>query len=99
MIWLIVVSIISFYSTLYFHWLIDDIKKYNKINSLKKELDALTLQKYALNEICSRQSQSLIALAKLKRYGINEDRILELNNLLDNNGIKDMNSNSYTSIK
>jgi hypothetical protein len=28
--------------------LIDDIRKYNKINGLKKELDALTLQKYTL---------------------------------------------------
>jgi hypothetical protein len=38
--------------------LIDDIKKYNKIDGLKKELSALYLQKYTLNEACSRQSQS-----------------------------------------
>jgi hypothetical protein len=64
--------------------LIDDIRKYNKINGLKKELDALTLQKYTLNEICSRQSQSLVNLAKLKNYGLTEDRILQLNNFLEN---------------
>jgi hypothetical protein len=32
--------------------LIDDIKKYNKIDGLKKELSTLYLQKYALNEVC-----------------------------------------------
>jgi hypothetical protein len=79
--------------------LIDDIKTYNKINGLRRELDRLSLQKYALDQACSRQSQSLVNLAKIKSYGITEDRILELNNFLENNGIKDMNSNSYTSIK
>jgi hypothetical protein len=79
--------------------LIDDIKRYNKINDLKKELSALYLQKYTLDEACSRQSQSLINLAKLKSYGLTEDRILQLNNILENNGYKDMRLNSYTSIK
>jgi hypothetical protein len=49
--------------------LIDDIKSYNKINGLKRELDRLSLQKYMLDQACSRQSQSLIALAKLKSHG------------------------------
>jgi hypothetical protein len=79
--------------------LIDDIKSYNKINGLRRELDRLSLQKYALDQACLRQSQSLIALAKIKSYGITDERILELNNFLENNGLKDMNSNSYTSIK
>jgi hypothetical protein len=78
---------------------IDDIKSYNKINGLRRELDRLSLQKYALDQACLRQSQSLIALAKIKSYGITDERILELNNFLENNGLKDMNSNSYTSIK
>jgi hypothetical protein len=46
--------------------LIDDIKKYNKINGPTRELDRLSLQKYALDQACLRQSQSLVALAKLK---------------------------------
>jgi hypothetical protein len=74
--------------------LIDDIKKYNKINGLRTELDRLSLQKYALDQACSRQSQSLVNLAKLKSYGITEDRILQLNNLLENNRYRDMKSNS-----
>jgi hypothetical protein len=63
--------------------LIDNIKKYNKINGLREELSALYLQKYTLDQACSRQSQSLIALAKLKSYGLTEDRILQLNNFLE----------------
>jgi hypothetical protein len=74
--------------------LINDIKQYNKIDGLKKELAALYLQKYTLDEACSRQSQSLVNLAKLKSYGLTEDHILYLNNFLENNGIKDMKSNS-----
>jgi hypothetical protein len=79
--------------------LIDDIKTYNKINGVKRELDRLSLQKYALDQACSRQSQSLVALAKIKNYGLTEDRILELNNFLVNNGYKDTRPNTYASIK
>ncbi|MFL6316733.1 MAG: hypothetical protein ACJ71K_17005 [Nitrososphaeraceae archaeon] len=74
--------------------LIDDIKSYNKINGPKREVDRLSLQKYALDQAWSGQSQSFIALAKLKSYGITEDRIIELSNLLANNGYKDMKSSS-----
>jgi hypothetical protein len=65
--------------------LIDEIKKYNKIHGLKKELSALSLQKFAINEACSSQSQALATLLKLQSHGITEDKILELNNLLENN--------------
>ncbi len=67
-----------------------DIKKYNKVDGLKKELSTLYLQKHMLNEACSRQGQSLVNLAKLKSYGLTEDRILQLNNLLfEDDGIKE----------
>jgi hypothetical protein len=71
--------------------LIDDIKNYNKIDGLKKEIDALSLQKY-VDETCPRQIQSLVNLAKLKSYGLTDDRILYLNSLSENNGYKDMKS-------
>jgi hypothetical protein len=74
--------------------LIDDIKKYDKIHSLKEELSALYLQKCTLDQVCSRQNEALINLAKLKSYGITEDRILELNSFLENNRYKDMKSSS-----
>jgi cell division septum initiation protein DivIVA len=66
--------------------LIDDIKKYNKIDGLKKELNALYLQKYTLDQACSRQSQALINLAKLKAHGIMEEQIISMKDFLDNNG-------------
>ena len=72
--------------------LVDDIKRYNKTNDLKKKLVALRLQKYTLDEVCSRQCQTLINLAKLKSRGIAEDMILQLNNLLENNGYKNVKS-------
>jgi hypothetical protein len=71
---------------------IDDIR-YNKINELKEELSALYLSKFVINEACSSQSESLVTLAKLKSHGITEDRILQLNDFLGNNGYKDMKSN------
>jgi hypothetical protein len=74
--------------------LIDDIKTSNKINGLKRELDRLSLQKYALDQACARQSQSLIALANLKSNGITEDRIIEINSFLENNGYNDIRFNS-----
>jgi hypothetical protein len=77
--------------------LIEDIKRYNKTNGLKKQIFALSLQKYALNEACFSQTESLITLAKLKSYGITEDRLLQLNNFLENDGYKDTKLNSYTS--
>ena len=52
------------------------------------------MQKYTLNEAYSRESQALINLAKLKSYGLTEDKILQLNNLLEDDGIKDMKPNS-----
>ena len=68
--------------------LIGDIKKYNKIVRLKRELDGLSLQKYALNQACSAESQSLINLAKLKSHGISEEQIISLGNTLLGNQIK-----------
>jgi hypothetical protein len=59
----------NMYNLPFFHStvrLIEDIKAYNKLGGLKKETDRLSLQKSLLDQACSRQSQSLIALTKLK---------------------------------
>jgi hypothetical protein len=66
--------------------LIDDIKKYNKIDGLKKELSSLYMQKYTLDQVCFSQNKSMMAMINLQSRGITEDRILYLNNLLENNG-------------
>jgi hypothetical protein len=71
-------------------------KDYNKRGRLKNELSSLYLQKYALDQAYSYQSQVLISLAELKGYGLTEDRILQLNDFLESNGYK---ASSYTSVK
>jgi uncharacterized protein (UPF0335 family) len=76
--------------------LIEDIKKYNKINGLNDKLSALYLQKYTIEQACSCHSQSLSALAKLKSYGLTEDRILQLSNFLEDNAFK---VSGYTSTR
>jgi hypothetical protein len=43
--------------------LVEDIKKYNKIDGLKREISALYLQKFTLDEFCSQQNEALINLA------------------------------------
>ena len=40
--------------------LIEDIKTSNKRNGLKRELDRLSLQKYALDQACLHQSHLLL---------------------------------------
>jgi hypothetical protein len=74
--------------------LIDDIKKYNKIDGLKKELSSLYMQKYTLDQVCFSQNKFMIAMPNLQSLGMTEDRILELNNFLENNGYKAMKSGS-----
>ena len=64
---------------------INDIKDYNKLGGLKKQLAALCAQVYAVKEVCSHQNQAMVALVKLKSYGITEDHILNLNNYLERN--------------
>jgi hypothetical protein len=61
-------------------WLINDMKKYHKIDGLKNELSALTLQKYAINEFCSRNRDVITALFKLRNQGITEYEIISFYN-------------------
>jgi hypothetical protein len=52
------------------------------------------MQKFAINEACSSRTQVIMALVNLKSHGITEDRLLQLNSFLENNGYKDMKSES-----
>ena len=70
------------------------IKDYDKRGHLKRELSELTFQKYAINKFCSSRSQTIMALMNLHSHGLTEDRILQLNNFLDNNSYKDVKSTS-----
>jgi len=58
-------------------------KKYNKIYGLKKELSALYLQKYTLNQVCFRQNQAVMSVTRLQTHGITEDRMLYMNSILE----------------
>ena len=61
---------------------------HNKIGQLKQELFNLSLQKCAINEFLSSHSQAIRALASLRNNGISEDRLIQLNDILENNGYK-----------
>ncbi len=69
--------------------LIDDIKKHNKIDDLKRELSSLYMQKYTLDQVCFNQNKSMRALINLQSRGITEEQIIVLNKFLENNGYKD----------
>jgi hypothetical protein len=66
--------------------LIRDIKDYNKMGGVKKELSRLCQQIFIVNGICANQNKAMMAMINLQSRGITEDRILQLNNLLENNG-------------
>ena len=72
--------------------MINTIKGYNKKGQLEHDLSELSLKKYAVNEFSSNRIQVITALMNLKTHGITEERILCLNNLLQNSGynIEDM---------
>jgi hypothetical protein len=77
-------------------YVLNTLKEYNKIGALKKELSSLYLQKYAVEEFCSRRSQVIMALTNLRSHGIDEEQIMALNNFMESNGYK---ASSYTTTK
>jgi hypothetical protein len=79
--------------------LLNDIKDYNKIGGLKREVSRLCQQIFVVNGICANQNKAMMAMINLQSRGITEDRILQLNNFLENNGYKDMKLNSHAITK
>jgi hypothetical protein len=77
-------------------YVLNNLRDYNKKGQLKRELSSLHLQKYAVEEFCSRHSQVIMALTNLKSHGLTEEQIISLNNFLESNGYK---TSSYTSIE
>jgi hypothetical protein len=55
-------------STAAFH-VLNNIRDYNKIGGLKKELNKLTTQVVSVNEICFRQNKSMMAMLNLQAGG------------------------------
>ena len=67
---------------------INVVSDYNKKGQLEHELSELNFQKYAINRFCSSHNQVIMSLINLQSHGITEDRILYLNNFLENNAFK-----------
>jgi hypothetical protein len=71
-------------STAAFH-VLNNIRDYNKIEGLKKELNKLTTQVVSVNEVCFRQNKSMMAMLNLQSRGITEEQIISLSNILQRN--------------
>jgi DNA repair ATPase RecN len=70
--------------------LFNDINDYNKIGGLKKEVSRLCQQIFVVHGIWANQNQAMMAMLNLQSRGITEDRILQLNDFLKNNGYTDI---------
>ncbi len=66
--------------------LFNDITYYNKMGGLKKEVSRLSQQVFVVNGVWANQNKAMIAMLNLQSQGITEDKILQLHNLLENNG-------------
>jgi hypothetical protein len=73
--------------------LIRDINDYDKMGGLKRELSRLCQQIFVVKECCFRQNKSMMAMLNLQIRGITEEKILQLNDLLENNGYNNMKPN------
>ena len=74
--------------------LFNDIKNYNKMSGLKKEVSRLSQQIFIVNGVWANQNKAMVAMINLQSRGITEDKILQLNRFLENNEYKDMKSES-----
>jgi hypothetical protein len=69
--------------------LFNEIRDYDKIGGLKKELSRLSQQIFVVNGVWANQNKAMMAMINLQSRGITQDRILQLNNLLfEDDGIK-----------
>jgi hypothetical protein len=69
-------------------YVLNNLRDYNEKGQLKRELSSLYLQKYAVEEFCSRHSQVIMALMNLKRHRVTQEQIMSLNNFLETNKCK-----------
>ncbi|MFL6457687.1 MAG: hypothetical protein ACJ71G_12080, partial [Nitrososphaeraceae archaeon] len=71
-------------STAAFH-VLNNIRDYNKIGGLKKELNKLTAEVVSVNEICFHQNKSMMAMLNLQSRGITEEQIISFYNFYEDN--------------
>ena len=63
--------------------LFNEIRDYNKIGGLKRELSKLCQQIFVINGFCANQNKAMTTLIKLQSYGLTEDQILSYVNGLE----------------
>jgi hypothetical protein len=73
--------------------LFNEIRDYDRMGGLKKEVSRLCQQIFVVNGVWVNQNKAMMAMINLQSRGITEDRILQLNNILENNGYTNMKSN------
>jgi hypothetical protein len=69
-------------------YVLNNIRDYNKIGGVKKELSKVTTQVVCVNEACFRQNKAMMAMLNLQSRGITEEQILQVSNFLEKNGYK-----------
>jgi hypothetical protein len=75
--------------------LLNEIRDYDKIGGMKREISRLSQQLIMVDGIYTNRNKAMRAMLNLESRGITEDRILYLNNFLENNGYNiDMKSSS-----
>jgi hypothetical protein len=60
---------------------------------MKKEVSRLSQQVFFVNGVWANQNKAMMAMLNLQSRGITEERILQLNSFLENNGYTDMKPN------
>jgi hypothetical protein len=65
--------------------LFNDIKDYNKIGGLKREISRLCQQIFVVNGVCANQNKAMMAVLNLQSHGITEEQIISLSNILQRN--------------
>jgi hypothetical protein len=63
---------------------------------MKREISRLCQQLFVVNEVCTNQNKAMRAILNLQSRGITEDKILQMNNFLQDNAYR---ASSYTSTK
>jgi hypothetical protein len=66
--------------------LLNEIRDYDKIGGMKREISRLSQQLIVVDGICTNRNKAMRAMLNLQSRGISEDRILYLNDLLEKNG-------------
>jgi hypothetical protein len=62
--------------------LFNEIRDYDKIGGLKKEVSRLCQQIFVVNGICANQNKAMMAMLNLQSRGITQEQIISLSNIL-----------------